>query len=444
MRVANIVLSSLLIAASLSASESALPNPGFEEGLTAWAVKDQMSGVSPEAAHSGKLGLRIKDDDASSGSSVMSAKLPVKPKQRVHLNFWARTKESFSSVYLWFYDDKGRVVKDAALKSGDGLASAAITNADGDWHTYDIDGIAPDGAASVSVWIHTYSTSKGSVDLDDFVLSGIEADAKPVIPAAEKVVDISKLPPRTKPPVIVIKVDDLRQVNGRVPLLWVRFADAIKQRGIKASIGIICQTLEEATPEYAGWIKEQQASGRIEFWFHGYTHDVRKENGKDFGEFVGRDYDEQKRRFDLSEALAKDKLGFALQTFGPPGGAAPSFDKTTVKVMADVPDMKVWLYPTPIDEPGKKLAAEGKVVILDRVFEVNLESAVGQPSYSRFITGYAKHPDREYFVLQGHTAQWGAPGRFDEALKIIDFLISQHARFVTPMELAEELRTARK
>ena len=423
--------------------DSPLPNPGFEEGLAAWVVKDTMSKAVPEAAHSGKLGLRIVDEDKGVGSSVMSAKLPVKAGQQIKVNFWAKTTTSFSSVFLWFYDANRKVIKDPSLKHTDGLSAAAIKETDGEWHPYSVIASAPQDAVTLSLWIHSYSTSVDSVDIDDFEVTGVDPGVKAIIAAPVEPAPPVNLPPRSKPPVIIIKVDDLKQVNGKVPFLWTRFADVIKARNIKASIGIICKTLEEATPEYVGWIKDQQKSGRIEFWFHGYTHDVRTENGKAYGEFVGRDFTEQKRRFDLSQQLCSDKLGFFLQTFGPPGGAVPSFEQTTIDVMAADPHMKVWLYPTPIDASGKKLEAAGKIVILDRVFEVNLESAVGVPSFSRFVSGYAKHPEREYFVLQGHTAQWGTPGKFDEAVKIIDFLIEQHARFATPTEFAEELRARR-
>src|SRR3989442_461566 len=96
-------------------------------------------------------------------------------------------------------------------------------------------------------------------------------------PADTKAAPASPKPdlrPRQKPPVIIIKVDDLRQVNGRVPGAWLRLVDFLKSRKIKASIGIICQTLQDATPQYAQWIKDQQASGQIEFWFHGWDHAV--------------------------------------------------------------------------------------------------------------------------------------------------------------------------
>lgn len=95
--------------------------------------------------------------------------------------------------------------------------------------------------------------------------------------------------------------------------------------------------------------------------------------------------------------------------------------------------MKAWLFPSAINEIGKALEAQGKVMILDRIWDVNLEKSVGNPDFNAFVTGYAKHPDREYFVLQGHPNPWN-DAKFEEVTKIIDFLIAQKAVFMTPSE----------
>ena len=111
-------------------------------------------------------------------------------------------------------------------------------------------------------------------------------------------------------------------------------------------------------------------------------------DGTTYNEFNHRDYEDQKHRFEQGQALAQEKLGFAFETFGPPGGVGtPSFDATTARVMADDPHMKVWLYPTPIDAVGKELEKGGKVTILDRVWEVNFETQVGLPNFEKVRGG---------------------------------------------------------
>ena len=429
------------------APATVLPNPGFEEGGQQWSC-DDVSKVVPEAAHEGKMGLRVAAEKfGPTGSSAQSARLPVAPGQEVTLTFWARTKSDFMGVYLIFVNSGGKWMKNPAIRSGGGHASCGVKNSGDAWKAYTLKAKAPEGAAAVMIWIHAYGASKGTADLDDFAIAGIAPGAAPVAAppqhakaAAKSASAPTELPPRANPPVIILKLDDVRQVKGKVPGGWQKIAGYIESRHIKASFGIICQTLAEATPEYTKWIKDVQASGQIEFWFHGWDHGTHDVEGKKYNEFVHRPYEEQKKRMDDSQKLALEKLGFAFKTFGPPGGVrGASIDATTHRVMANDPYMKIWLYPMPLDANGKATEAAGKVTILDRVFEVNLESSVGHPDYEWFVTGYAKHPEREYFVLQGHPLQWSGD-RFNEVVKIIDFLVAQKAVFMTPSEYVASLK----
>jgi peptidoglycan/xylan/chitin deacetylase (PgdA/CDA1 family) len=410
-----------------------LPNPGFESGGEQWAIADEVSKVMPDAARSGQMGLRAGGgQDSAIGSSVHSARFAVKPEQEITLRFWARTKDKNSGgAYLLFFKADGKWGKNFACP---------IKESDGEWHPYELKAKAPADAATVGIWVHSYSGTR-SIDLDDFALGGLAPGSVAQAPPPPRRVKTAStepvnLPARKEPPVIILKFDDLHQVRGKVHPNWTRLTDYLAEKHIKGSIGIICQTLEEATPAYCQWIKERHDSGQIEFWFHAWDHAVHEEQETKYNEFNHRSYEEQKKRFDDSQKLALDKLGFAFATFGPPGGVgSASFDENTFRVMADDPYMKVWLYPGPINEAGKKLEAAGKVTILDRVWAVNLEGAVGVPDFQRFLRGYAKNPNRLYFVLQGHAAQW-TPERFKEFTRIIDFLIEQKAVFMTPSEYA--------
>jgi peptidoglycan/xylan/chitin deacetylase (PgdA/CDA1 family) len=435
----------LFAALAASAVASPLPNPGFEEGLAGWVTKDAMSVATPEAARTGKAGLRVTDNDTAKGSDLTSALLPVVPGQALTLTFSAKAQGDFLAVYLWFRDAAGRPVKDDTKKHTGGMPAVGVKKGAGDWTPYTLAATVPEGAATVAIWVHSWGSATGTADFDDFAFAGIAADAKPIIAAQPAVAapaaawSMPELPPRAAPPVIILKLDDLRQTNGRADGAWTRVADYLKGRGIKCGIGVITQTLAEATPEYVRWITDRHAAGDVEFWFHGWDHAVwTSEAGKKLSEFGGRSFEEQWPRFERSQALAKEKLGFAFTTFGPGGGGSLHQDEATAEVMAKDPDMKVWLFPSPINAYGRELAAKGKVVILDRVWAVNLEGAVGKPEFQRFVDGYAKNPDREYFVLQGHPTHW-AGARFDEFTKIIDFLVAQKAVFMTPSEYAASL-----
>jgi peptidoglycan/xylan/chitin deacetylase (PgdA/CDA1 family) len=204
---------------------------------------------------------------------------------------------------------------------------------------------------------------------------------------------------------------------------------------------VICETLPEAAPDYVAWIASRHASGRVEFWFHGWNHAAHEIDGKPCNEFAGWSYDGMKALIGRSQKAAREKLGFAFATFGPTGCGAPgpNLDETALRALHDDPDIRVALYPTPLDDMGKRIASDGKLTILDRVWDVNLESAVGVPDCKRLMSGYAAHPDRAYFVLQGHPASWSGE-RFNEFLRILDFLEAQKAVFMTPSECAAALR----
>lgn len=435
----NKLIPLLIFLLPVSTRAQALSNPGFEREGQGWTITPPMASIRTEAAQDGKFGLRVTDESEEAGSSILSERLPVEPGAPVELTFLARTESpGFIGVYLWFYDAAGKLIKDESQRAGQGHPVVGVSKADGQWNAYSLKSQAPETAATVSVWIHSFGKAKGVADFDDFEIRGTTPSTgmespKPAPPVATTTPSV----PRAKPPVIIIKVDDMRQIDGRVNGLWIKLTDFLKARNIKAAIGVLTSTLGEATPQYTDWIKAKQASGDIEFWFHGWDHATHEVEGVKFNEFNKRSYEEQKQRFEDSQKLALEKFGFSFATFGPPGGASNgSFDATTIRVVSEDPHMKVWLYPQPLDDAGKKLEAEGKVTILDRVWPVNIESKVGQPDFQKFVEGYAKYPDREYFVLQGHPMNWGDPARFAEFEKIIDFLIEQKAVFMTPSEFA--------
>jgi len=416
-----------------------LPNPGFEDGPNLWAIEGNAQLVA-EAAHGGKLGLRVGAAHYSAGgASVTSARLPVTPGQEITLSFQARTTAACSGAYLWFYDATGKVM--SLPKGREDACWPNKTN--GEWNAYALRSSVPAGAAAVAVWVHASPGLTGTADYDDFALAGIAPGVTATPPPAPRkprvapVIDPSKLPARKQPAVIVIKLDDLKQIRGTVPAPWKRVADFLEARGIKAGFGVICQTLEEATPEYVNWIKTRHDSGQLEFWFHGWTHGPHDVAGTPHNEFAGWNDAGMQALVDRSQKAALAKLGFAFQTFGPTGSGAPGplMDETALRAMHADPHMHVILYPMPLDDMGRKIAADGKLTILDRVWAVNLESAVGVPNCQQLIQGYAANPDRSYFVLQGHPAMW-AGERFDEFVRIIDFLTAQKAVFVTPSECA--------
>jgi hypothetical protein len=255
------------------------------------------------------------------------------------------------------------------------------------------------------------------------------ADSTPTTPAPAPP-DLSKLPPLpAHPPAVVLKLDDLSAgSSGNVPPNWKRLSDFAIERKIKVSLGIIAETLGTAKPAYVDYLKDLQKTGLFEFWFHGWDHKEWEEGGQPLYEFKGPPYAQQKEHFVKAQALLKEKLGVNFTVFGAPFNA---FDDITFKVFGEDRDMEVFLYATPADQPK----IPGKV-ILDRLFDVNIENPLFVPNPDKFIAGYLKHAqERRYYVIQGHANHWD-DARWAEFVKIVDFLQQNHIPIITATEAA--------
>lgn len=242
--------------------------------------------------------------------------------------------------------------------------------------------------------------------------------------AADAPASPTSKPPATRqaPPYVILKVDDLKSHKGKMHPLWLRFANFIKERKIKASIGIIANSLEGDAPIYFQWIKDRQAEGFIDFWNHGYDHAEWEENGQKLQEFKGSTYEHQKEHMTKANQLAREKLGFPFTAFGAPFNA---IDKNTQKVLEEDGDIKIWLYGDVKNPAGK--------IVLDRVGAVNIENPTFLPSLEKFKAGYAKYPTRDLFTIQGHPTHWD-DARWQQFVAIIDFLTEEKAIFTTPSE----------
>lgn len=165
-----------LLAASAFAGENviALPNPGFEEKTATWnTANDQgMSVAIPEAAHSGKLGLRVTDESGSLGSSLATRRFPATPGKSYEMRFFARlVKGEGIAVYLRFYNAKGEFLNTPALKN---QISAPIRRDATEWKAFAKKGVAPEGAVQVEIWVHSFTDKVVTADFDDFVLFELE------------------------------------------------------------------------------------------------------------------------------------------------------------------------------------------------------------------------------------------------------------------------------
>ena len=104
-----------------------------------------------------------------------------------------------------------------------------------------------------------------------------------------------------------------------------------------------------------------------------------------------------------------------------------------MKALKREKDLKIIFYPQPADKVSKLYDGDPDLLVLDRVWAVNMESSVGVADYQKFLNGYAKNLNRKFFFLQSHPAAWD-DNRFAQFVKVIEFLKDRGTKFMTPEE----------
>ncbi|HEY3900866.1 MAG TPA: DUF2334 domain-containing protein [Chthoniobacter sp.] len=234
--------------------------------------------------------------------------------------------------------------------------------------------------------------------------------------------------PSAAPQIVLLKLDDVVAANrppGPVSPRWLRITNYLQTNHIKASFGVICESLEKDNPAYFQWLKDIQSGGLIELWMHGY----HLKKADEPGEFDHGTVDKQRAILEKGEALAKAKLGFPLAAFGEHWSAVT--DATDEAVQA-VPDIKIWLY-------GPKQPKFFHRLSLPRV--MGLENPTFVPDAVKFKDAYEKYGGKQPFlVLQGHPDQWVEDQRWEGFLAIIEYLKSKQVVFMTPSEYLQKVQ----
>ncbi len=229
---------------------------------------------------------------------------------------------------------------------------------------------------------------------------------------------------------VMLKADDWARYpwepNGVGPY-WQIYADYILDKGIKSSMGVVAQSLDPDYPSvptppadnawgaYIDLTVALHETGRFEFWLHGYDHS----SGVGWTEFFNTPYSFQKAHVDMSEALARDVLGFPFTAFGAPFN---QIDAATTQVINESPDIEVWLYGP---------SAGSTKMVLGRDFSLE-PVTIGTFDYDHFVGHY--RPEPEYLVLQIHPDAPVFPGNLPVFDQIVDYILAQGASFVLPTE----------
>lgn len=226
--------------------------------------------------------------------------------------------------------------------------------------------------------------------------------------------------------IVILKLDDVTAggTEGVVSPRWQRVADYIENKKIKAGFGIIGFSLAEDNSAYFKWITDRAERGFIEFWNHGYYNRTK---GDTIGEFEGT-YEQQFKALQLTDSLAKAKLGLQLRVWGPHWS---STNTNTDKALAQFPQIKMTL-----GSPISPVYYKGYVL----PNTLDMEYPVHNPNYDEFLKAYReKSKDLNYFYLQGHPNSWNE-NQWQNFVKIVEFLESENVKFVTPSEFLEIIK----
>lgn len=240
----------------------------------------------------------------------------------------------------------------------------------------------------------------------------------------------AKQPQLHQKKLVILKLDDLVAGTDNHPVSyhWQKVTDYLRQKHIKAAFGIIGYSLTKDNSAYFKWIRNVTKSGYVEFWNHGFRN---RTNADSLGEFeVG--YLEQLRALRMTDSLAKVKVGINIIAWGPHWS---STNENTDQALLQTPQIRVTF-----GYPPKVVHYTG--IVLPR--KMDMEYPTHNPNFEAFLKAYSKKQnDLDYFFLQGHPDSWDSV-RWDNFIRIIEFLQSEKVHFVTPSELVDILKKQSK
>jgi hypothetical protein len=115
---------------------------------------------------------------------------------------------------------------------------------------------------------------------------------------------------------IILKADDLAGYPGKnkiIPKRWQRFVDLIEKYKIKATIGIIGNSLLFNDEGYFEWVKKYDKLAFIEFWNHGFLHRQFLFDNENYQEFKETTIEYQLQLIEYTNKLAKEKLNIEFK-----------------------------------------------------------------------------------------------------------------------------------
>lgn len=219
--------------------------------------------------------------------------------------------------------------------------------------------------------------------------------------------------------IIIIKADDLTDITAN----WNRFFTMSRDKGVKVSAGIICNSLEGDKKAYIDWLKDLQSTGWVEFWNHGWNHRrLKTDEGREISEFGGSGYEHQKKHYHDARMIMKDMLGLNPIAFGTPYNAK---DADTVTVMNEDNALRMFFC---VNVEGLS-----RNVVIAKMNLNGEHDGTGKPNFEKFKAHYAEKKEETFAALQFHPNSFGEE-HFDAYAKILDVLIADGWTFLLPTE----------
>ncbi len=168
--VTTLVLSAFLSGAQIHATEDelALKNPGFEQADEGWSQPVlQTRGVEylPEAAKSGRLGVRITDLDPQSDVTLTADPVLATPGKAYRVSFDGRVRngERGLNVFVRFLDKNQKPI---VLPDGHRY-HFMLSEQHTEWARHSFEAVAPNDAAFAQVYLRTNKRAVVVADVDN-------------------------------------------------------------------------------------------------------------------------------------------------------------------------------------------------------------------------------------------------------------------------------------
>ncbi len=142
-----------------------IPNGSFEDGAEGWSITEfegVSSAITDERAASGKYSLKVVDTHPKNGSSVKSTRVPIEGAGVFELRgMLYPVSGSGLGMYVRVCDKDGRLVVSGETFQK-GLGGSAK-----EWRPFRLPIYTPSDAATLEVWVHSYSHANVEAYLDD-------------------------------------------------------------------------------------------------------------------------------------------------------------------------------------------------------------------------------------------------------------------------------------